>query len=69
MYPATIVKHIKKSKDLNITHVIHFDDGVSERVGLPDDGIQLVVGGPPEVRCRCALCVLYDEDGRPLPLK
>ena len=36
-YPATVVKHFKKSKEVGVTHLLHFDDGDVEKVGLPDD--------------------------------
>lgn len=44
MYPALVVRHIKQSKDVSITHLIHFDDGMSERVGIPDTGIEFADG-------------------------
>ena len=68
MYPALVVKRIKASMDPGITHLIHFDDGFTERVGLPDDGI--VFTAQPRVdRCRCAKCVLHNDSGRALPIK
>ena len=33
--PATIVKGIKRSREAGVTHLMHFDDGDFEKVGLP----------------------------------
>ena len=35
-HPATVVRHFKKSKEVGVTHLLHFDDGDIEKVGLPD---------------------------------
>ena len=66
-YPGVLVRHIKKSKDEGITHVLHFDDGGWERVGLPDPSIH-ILPEPRVTRCVCARCRVYGDEGRALPL-
>ena len=64
-----IVRRIKQSKDPEITHVMHFDDGMHEKVGLPDPGIQLIAeDGVQHACCLCAKCCLHDMCGRPIPV-
>ena len=69
-YPATVVKHFKKSKEVGVTHLLHFDDGELEKVGLPDDTgtIHFCEDTPCVSRCSCVRCVLRDASGRELPL-
>ena len=68
-HPATVVRHFKKSKEAGVTHLLHFDDGDIEKVGLPDDEtIQFLDEVPRVTRCVCARCVLREQSGRELPL-
>ena len=68
-YMATVVKHFKRSREAGVTHLLHFDDGDIEKVGLPDDEtIQFLDEVPRVTRCVCARCVLREQSGRELPL-
>ena len=51
-YPATIVNFNGLARATR--HLIHFDDGVIERVGLPDDGIKIMTETVKE--CPCSKC-------------
>ena len=67
-HAATIVRAIKRSTEPGTTHVLHFDDGEWEKVGLPDSTIQLTEA-PVATHCVCPRCRLTDAAGRALPLK
>ena len=51
-YPATIVNYNGLARTTR--HLIHFDDGVSERVGLPDDDIKIMT--TKVTSCACSKC-------------
>ena len=66
--PATIVKAIKKSKEAGVTHLMHFDDGDFEKVGLPDPGITFDIAESVVSMCKCLRCTRTSPGGRALPL-
>ena len=68
-YPATVVRHFKKSKEAGVTHLLHFDDGDIEKVGLPDaETIHFLDEEPCVTRCVCVRCVMREPSGRELPV-
>jgi|LauGreSuBDMM15SN_2_FD.fasta_scaffold32147_1 hypothetical protein len=76
-YPALIVDYypnIEKRRangesDLDPPYLIHFDDGMWERVGLPDETIAVSYGEQAFSVCTCKKCALYGEGNRSVPLK
>ena len=52
-YPATLVNFNGLARTTK--HLLHFDDGMAERVGLPDDGIKIITKTAKECPCnKCA---------------
>ena len=61
IYPATLVNFNQWPGASTTKHLLHFDDGMAERVGLPDDSIKIMTETVKE--CPCNKCA-----GAKLPL-
>lgn len=66
-YSITIVT-FRPGRRVKYNFVMHFDDGTSERIALPDEEGTVVLGDERVDRCTCERCSCCDEEGVALPL-
>ena len=55
-YPATIVAYNSKAHEAHGRYLIHFDDGMVERVGLPCETVRIMTTRVSVCRCKGACC-------------